>query len=130
MRKYDRIEEGSLDKGRGSYADVILSERSLLSMMYEIGAILTAALLTAILIYFRNFFRLSGIGLLLLIVPLWLVHLFFFFLMEKIGYYIFPLLAILFIPFAYLAPKLGKKRRFSHLPKGPSAPSATTVEQG
>ncbi|CCQ97434.1 membrane hypothetical protein [[Clostridium] ultunense Esp] len=99
-------------------------------MMYEIGAILTAALLTVILLYFRNFFRLSGIGLLLLIAPLWLVHLFFFFLMEKIGYFTFPLLAVLFIPFAYFAPKLGKKRRFSHLPKGPSAPSATTVEQG
>lgn len=101
-----------------------------MNWLYAVVTLIIFFGISLILIYFREFFRLSLVGAALLILLMGLVDFLLPFIRGLIGYELLIPILFLFVPLAYVAPKMGKKKRFTRHPKGTSVHSATVVEKG
>lgn len=89
----------------------------MMNWFYFTAALLLFAGTAILLLYFRSYFRLSwiGVGSLLLLLGIADFTLPF---IRGIGEFAIILLPLLFIPIVYVAPLIGRKKRFADLPAG------------
>lgn len=85
----------------------------MMNWLYAIVTLIIFFGISLILIYFRESFRLSLMGVALLILLLGLVDFLLPFIRGLIGYELLIPILFLFIPLAYVAPLIGRKKRFA-----------------